>query len=116
MDATRSFSRPFTVPWRYLGAGAARCGSRVVMAMFAMIAAATYQDTGFFTPLYLIASSVLDPSTMMRSMQAAGGGDTFTFSAGPAIAGLALHLLTGALWGAIFGLIVSTGRLLVSPG
>jgi hypothetical protein len=25
--------------------------------------------------------------------------------------GLGLHLLTGAFWGAIFGLIVSTGRL-----
>jgi hypothetical protein len=112
MDATRSMSKPFTVPWGYLGVGALLGGgAAIVMAMFAMIAAATYQDTGFFTPLYHIASSVLDPSTMMRSMQAAGGGDTFTFSAGPAIVGLALHLLTGAFWGAIFGLIVSTGRL-----
>jgi hypothetical protein len=112
MDTTRSMARTTSVPWRYIGAGALLgAGAAIVMAMYAMIAAATYQGTGFFTPLYHIASSVLDPSTMMRSMEAAGGGDTFTFSAGPAIVGLALHLLTGAFWGAVFGLIVSTGRL-----
>jgi hypothetical protein len=83
----------------------------IAMATFAMIAAATYQGTGFFTPLYHIASSVIDPAKMMRSMEAAAGGDAFTFSAGPAAVGLGLHLLTGAFWGAIFGLIVSTGRL-----
>jgi hypothetical protein len=48
---------------------------------------------------------------MMRSMEAATGGDAFTFSAGPAAVGVGLHLLTGAFWGAIFGLIVGTGRL-----
>ncbi|HKI29626.1 MAG TPA: hypothetical protein VKB32_09410 [Actinomycetota bacterium] len=83
----------------------------LVMAMFAMVAAATYQGTGFFTPLYHIASSLIDPATMMRSMEAAASGDAFTFSAGPAAVGVMLHLLTGAFWGAIFGLIVSTGRL-----
>ena len=81
------------------------------MAMFAMVAAATYQGTGFFTPLYHIASSLIDPTTMMLSMEAAASGDAFTFSAGPAAVGVMLHLLTGAFWGAIFGLIVSTGRL-----
>jgi hypothetical protein len=112
MDTTRTVARPGAVSWRYVGIGALLgAGAAIVMAVFAMMAAATYQGTGFFTPLYHIASSVLDPSTMMRSMQAAGGGDTFTFSAGPAIVGLGLHLLTGAFWGAIFGLIVSTGRL-----
>ncbi len=83
--------------WRYASIGALLGAvAAIVMAMFALIAAATYQSTGFFTPLYHIASSVLDPSTMMRSMQAAGDGDTFVFSAGPAVVGLALHLLTGA--------------------
>jgi hypothetical protein len=104
--------RSTSVSWRYAGIGALLGAvAAIVMAMFALIAAATYQSTGFFTPLYHIASSVLDPSTMMRSMQGAGGGDTFVFSAGPAVVGLALHLLTGAFWGAIFGLLVSTGRL-----
>jgi len=76
-----------------------------------MVAAATYQGTGFFTPLYHIASSLIDPATMMRSIEAAAGGDAFTFSAGPAAVGVVPHLLTGAFWGAIFGLIVSTDRL-----
>lgn len=112
MDTTRSMTSPATVVWRYVGTGALiGAGAAIVMAMFAMIAAATYQGTGFFTPLYHIASAVLHPSAMMRSMQAAGNGDAFVFSAGPALAGLGLHLLTGAFWGAIFGLIVSTGRL-----
>jgi hypothetical protein len=112
MDTTRSMARSTSVSWRYVGAGALLgAAAAIVMAMFAMIAAATYQGTGFFTPLYHIASSVLDPSTMMRSMQAAGSGETFVFSAGPAVVGFALHLLTGAFWGAIFGLLVSIGRL-----
>jgi hypothetical protein len=112
METTRSMTRSTSVPWGHLGAGALLgAGAAVVMAMYAMIAAATYQGTGFFTPLYHIASAVLDPSAMTRSMEAAGGGDTFVFSAGAAVVGLSLHLLTGAFWGAIFGLIVSTGRL-----
>lgn len=112
METTRSMSRSTSVPWRHVGIGAlVGIGAAVVMAMYAMIAAATYQGTGFFTPMYHIASSVLDPSAMMRSMQAAGTGDTFTLSAGPAVVGLGPHLLTGAFWGAIFGLIVWTARL-----
>jgi hypothetical protein len=34
----------------------------IVMAMYAMIAAATYQHTGFFTPLYHIASPIIQPA------------------------------------------------------
>ncbi|MDZ4268708.1 MAG: hypothetical protein U1D00_23980, partial [Mycobacterium sp.] len=51
-----------------VGAVAGVIGS-LAMAMFAMIAAATYQHTGFFTPLYHIGSLLLDPSTMMASME-----------------------------------------------
>ena len=112
METTRSMTWSKSVPWGDVGFGALLgAGAAIVMAMYAMIAAATYQGTGFFTPLYHIASAVLDPSAMMRSMEAAGGGDTFVFSAGPAVVGVSLHLLTGAFWGAVFGLIVSTGRL-----
>jgi hypothetical protein len=104
--------RSTSISWgRVLTGAAVGVVAAIAMATFAMIAAATYQGTGLFTPLYHIASSVIDPATMMRSMEAAAGGDAFTFSAGPAAVGLGLHLLTGAFWGAIFGLIVSTGRL-----
>lgn len=37
------------------------------------------------------------------------GGDAFTFLAGPAALGAAIHMMTGAAYGAVFGLLV--GRL-----
>jgi hypothetical protein len=112
MDATRSISRPAPAFWHDVGIGAlVGIGGAIVMIVFAMIAAATYHHTGFFTPLYHIASAVLAPSTMMRSMEGGMHGDAFVFSLGPAVVGLGLHLATGAFWGGIFGLIVSTGWL-----
>ncbi len=51
----------------------------LVMAMYAMIAAYA-KDTGFFTPLYHIASLVTNDANMMKSMQADQmNGDAFTF-------------------------------------
>jgi uncharacterized membrane protein YagU involved in acid resistance len=79
----------------------------IAMGMFAMVAAATYQDTGFFTPLYHITSLVMSPSTMMGSMMAAQQGTTFTFAAGPAFVGLMIHMMTGAMFGAIFGVVLT---------
>jgi uncharacterized membrane protein YagU involved in acid resistance len=73
----------------------------IAMAMFAMIAAATYQHTGFFTPMYHIASPVIGTDTMMRSM-----GTTY-FTAGPAALGLVVHMMVGMVFGAIFGLAAS---------
>lgn len=70
----------------------------VVMAMYAMIAAATYQHTGFFTPLYHIASPIIGTDTLMRSM-----GTTY-FSLGPALVGLVVHMMVGAFWGIVFAL------------
>ncbi|MBA3551511.1 MAG: hypothetical protein H0W27_01390 [Actinobacteria bacterium] len=70
----------------------------LVMAMFAMIAAATYQHTGFFTPLYHIASPIIGTDTMMRSM-----GTTY-FSAGPALLGLVVHMIVGIVFGVVFAL------------
>jgi hypothetical protein len=73
----------------------------LVMVVFAMIAAATYQHTGFFTPLYHIASPIIGTDTMMRSM-----GTTY-FTAGPALLGLAVHLMVGIVFGALFGFVAS---------
>jgi uncharacterized membrane protein YagU involved in acid resistance len=73
----------------------------VVMAIFAMIAAATYQHTGFFTPLYHIASPIIGTETMLRSM-----GTTY-FSAGPALLGLVVHMIVGIAFGIIFALVAS---------
>jgi hypothetical protein len=77
----------------------------VVMAMYAMVAAATYQGTGFFTPMYHIASSIgwTDAADAMNgSMEAAKAGADFTFRAGPAILGMGLHLAVGIAWAVPF--------------
>jgi hypothetical protein len=112
MDATRHLSRTTSVGWRYVGVGALLgVAAALVMGIFAMTASATYHDTGFFTPLHHIASALIAPDAMMRSMEAGMAGDTFAISPGPALLGLGLHLATGAFWGAIFGLLVSTGWL-----
>jgi hypothetical protein len=74
----------------------------VAMGAFAMVAAATYQGTGFFTPLYHIASPLIGGDAMMASMEAAGGGDAFAFDPGPAFLGAAVHMIVGAVWGAAF--------------
>lgn len=109
---TRSTSRSTWMNWRDVGVGAlVGIVAAVAMAMFAMIAGATYRGTGFFTPLYHIASAVIDPKTMMDSMEAAMHDDAFLLSIGPASVGIILHLATGAFWGAIFGLIVGIARL-----
>jgi hypothetical protein len=112
MDTAHAASRSTPVSWHHVRVGALLgVVAAVVMGMFAMIASATYHDTGFFTPLHHIASALIEPTAMMRSMEAGMAGDTFAISVGPALLGLALHLATGAFWGAIFGLIVSTGWL-----
>ncbi|MBX7430866.1 hypothetical protein JDV09_01880 [Mycobacterium sp. Y57] len=83
----------------------------LTMAMFAMIAALTYQGTGFFTPLYHIASAIAPGSAMMQSMEGAMAGDSVIFVAGPALLGLLIHLAVGAGYGAVFGAIAHRARL-----
>lgn len=77
-------------------------GASLVMAAFAMMAAATYQASGFFTPLYHIASTLIAPETMMTSMAEAAGGNLFFFTVGPAVLGAAIHMMIGAMYGAVF--------------
>src|SRR5260370_41780622 len=74
----------------------------VMMAMFTMLATATYLHMGFFTPLYVIASPLAGPQSMMTAMH----GGVFYFALGPAILGLVIHMLWSALWGIVFGLVV----------
>lgn len=79
----------------------------VAMALFAMIASATYHGVGFFTPMYHIASSLIAPDTMMTSAGEATAGNAFYFAAGPALLGFGLHLAVGAVFGTIFALGVA---------
>ena len=77
-----------------------------------MVAGLTYLNSGFFTPLYHIASSVIDPTAMMTSMQMAMEGHAdFHFAAGPAIVGIVVHLTVGAVYGIIFALMARALKL-----
>jgi len=88
-----------------VGAGSGVIAS-VVMAIYAMISSWA-KDTGFFTPLYHIASLWASPDSMMASMKGAMAGSAFHFVFGTAVLGAVIHLVTGAAYGAIFGLITS---------
>lgn len=92
---------------RTLGIGVvAGIVAAIAMAMYAMIAAATYQDTGFFTPMYHIASTFIDPTAMETSMEQAMGGDLYYFSAGPAVLGMVIHMMTAIAFGVIFAFLL----------
>ena len=92
----------------------------LVMAAFAMMAAATYQHSGFFTPLYHIASTFISPSTLMTSMQHAMDGSTFFFAFGPAVLGAIIHMMIGAMYGAVFAIAAAImqarGPVLIAAG
>lgn len=91
------------------GAGAGVVAS-LAMAMYAMIASWA-KGTGFFTPLYHIASLLTSGDSMMASMKAAAAGGNFHFVFGTAVVGAVIHMMTGAMYGAVFGLIVSRFHL-----
>lgn len=77
----------------------------VVMGGYAMVASLV-KDTGFFTPLHHIASLWAAPDAMMASMEAGMGGKDWELDAGPALLGLMIHMGTGAVYGALFALLV----------
>lgn len=76
-----------------------------VMAIFAMVASVTYQHHGFFTPLFHIAALFGSPDAMMRSGMEAMAGNEFWFSAGSAVLGLLIHMMTGAMFGIGFAFL-----------
>lgn len=100
--------------WVATGAGAGIVAS-LVMAAYAMIAAATYQAVGFFTPLYHIASSVISGDAMMESMEAGMAGENFVFFAGPAVVGAVVHMMIGAAYGVVFAVIAKLIKLHGGP-
>ena len=86
------------------------------MAMFAMVASVTYQNHGFFTPLFHISALFGSPDAMMRSGMEAMAGNEFWFSAGPAALGLLIHMMTGAMFGIGFALLARRlSRTLLVP-
>lgn len=92
------------------GAGAGVIAS-IAMGVYAMVAS-YLKDTGFFTPLHHIATVFAEPTAMMNSMMAAmEGGDNFEITGGVALLGLVIHMMTGAVYGAILGLAVARLQL-----
>lgn len=87
------------------GAGAGVLAS-LAMAMYAMIAA-WEKGTGFFTPLFHIASLWASQDSMTASMKDAMTGNDFHFVLGTAVLGAMIHMMTGAMFGAGFAVIVS---------
>ena len=105
-----------TVSRRSIGRSALRGAvlgmvASLAMAAFAMMAAATYQASGFFTPLYHIASTLISPSTMMTSMAEAAADNLFFFAFGPAVLGAVIHMMIGAMYGAMFMVVADRLRL-----
>lgn len=75
------------------------------MGIFAMIASATWQHAGFYTPTYRIAS-VLDPLPLEASLEeAAASTPSFYFYPQPMFAGFAVHLAIGGVFGVLFVLL-----------
>lgn len=92
------------------GAGAGVVAS-IAMGVYAMVAS-YLKDTGFFTPLHHIATLFAEPTAMMESMMAAmEKGDSLVITGGVAFLGLVIHMMTGAMYGAILGLAVAKLRL-----
>lgn len=85
---------------------AAGLTASLFMALFAMAAAATYQQTGFFTPMYHIASIVVTPKAMAVSMLQAASGHAVTWSLGTFLLGATIHMAVGATYGALFGVLI----------
>jgi hypothetical protein len=107
---TTGLRRSMTVG-KAVGLGAvAGVVASVVMAIYAMVTA-WVKGVGFFTPMYHIASLWASPESMMASMKEAMAGSTFHFTLGPAVLGAVIHIMTGALYGVAFGLIVSRLRV-----
>jgi hypothetical protein len=65
----------------------------------------TYQHHGFFTPLFHISALFGSPDSMMRSVVEAMAGNRFWFSAGPAVLGSSIHMMTGAMFGIGFAFL-----------
>lgn len=89
-----------------VGGAVAGMLAAVAMAMFAMVASVTYQHHGFFTPLLHMSALLGSPKAMMTSVHRAMAGQRFWLTPGAALTGALIHMMTGAGFGIVFGVIV----------
>lgn len=83
----------------------------MAMAAWTMIAGSTYANTGFFTPMYLIASPFAGTSHAARSLAAANTGDMFFWATGAALLGAAIHMADSMMFGLVFGVLARLARI-----
>jgi hypothetical protein len=81
-----------------------------ILGFLAMVASATYQGRGFFTPMYH-AAFVVDPHTMGAAIDKAGAGEPFYFAKEAFIFGLIIYVLMGGALGAIFAMVAKALHL-----
>jgi hypothetical protein len=74
------------------------------LGLFAMVASATYQGRGFFTPMYH-AAFIIDGQTMGVAIDKAGAGEPFYFAREPFVFGMIVHVMVGGALGALFALV-----------
>ncbi len=86
---------------RGIGAGFV---ASTAMGLLAMVASATYQGRGFYTPVYHVAF-IIDPNTMPKSLERAAAGERFFFSHEAFLFGLATHIVVAGIVGALFALV-----------
>jgi hypothetical protein len=82
----------------------------VPMALFMMVASATWGHAGVFTPFYRIAG-ILDTAAFDASRQEAAAGSRFWLEPETALAGACVHLALAAFFGVLFALLLRGRRL-----
>jgi hypothetical protein len=82
----------------------------VAFGLFAMVASATYQGRGFFTPMYH-AAFIIDGQTMGVAVDKAGSGEPFYFFRETFVFGVIVHVMVGGALGALFALVAKRLRL-----
>jgi hypothetical protein len=75
----------------------------VVLALFSMVASATYQGRGFFTPAYH-AAFIIDAQTLGVALQKARSGEPFFFARETFVFGMIVYVMVGGALGAPFAL------------
>jgi hypothetical protein len=81
-----------------------------VMAVFAMVASATYQGRGLFTPMYH-AAFIIDEETLGVAIAKAGEGEPFYFFRETFLFGMIAHVLLGGALGGLFAVAAKRLRL-----
>lgn len=81
----------------------------VPMGLLVMVAGATWQHTGFFTPAYRVVT-MLDPTPMRVSLEEAASGSPFYADQQPLVAGIGAHLAVGCFFGVVFALLARALR------